>query len=140
MDQPNSFRRGEANPLDISYVFDSVADLEDYLAAEPYINFDPARLWGLPYNGQVTTVLNGTNQPDVYVIWEVPSGTAGAVENQLTNIFYAYSTFGGAPGAAEGLTPGSSTAPASPQSGDLWTTLNGEIFIWHQAGFWIQVA
>ena len=94
-----SFERIEPVPLDISYVFDSVTDLETYLSGTTYVN-PPFSGVGFPYKGQILAVLNGTNQPDVYVTWEVPSGTAGAIENELNGLFYAYSPVGAGGGAA----------------------------------------
>jgi len=113
LDWAISYRRTQFEPLDISYVFDSVAQLEDYLSGDPFFAtpFDPANIKGVPYAGQVTAVLNGANQPDVCVIWEVPSGTAGAIENQLNNLFYSYALIGGGGGGA---------MPEPPDDGALY--------------------
>src|SRR5262249_3636385 len=101
MDWGLSYRRQNFEPLDISYVFDSLTELEDYLSSAAIFAtpFNPDDLKGFPYSGQITAVLNGTNQPDVYVIWEATSGTANAVESLLfPGRFFAYAPFeGGGP-------------------------------------------
>jgi hypothetical protein len=99
VDLPVNYRRGTPEPIDVSYVFNSVADLEAYLESSAYLNPPYAGL-GAPYSGQIMAVLNGTSQPDVYTIWEVPSGTAGAMENQLSGQFFAYGPVSGGGGGA----------------------------------------
>jgi hypothetical protein len=44
----------------------------------------------------------------------------------------------GATGAASGVTVSSSTPPTTPDPGALWTTINGELFVW-SGTFWIQM-
>jgi triacylglycerol esterase/lipase EstA (alpha/beta hydrolase family) len=137
IDWGNAFRRQDFAPLDLSYVFASVADLEDYLTSDAVMTGNFADIKGYPYPGQISAVLNGTNQPDVYVVWQVPSGTVGAVENPLNNLFYAYSQIGG--GAVEGITTGSMTAPSNPQPGDLWTRPDNRMLFRLDTGAWVQI-
>lgn len=40
--------------------------------------------------------------------------------------------------AAEGVTISTNTPPAAPDPGDLWTTLNGQLYIW-RGSFWVQI-
>lgn len=41
-------------------------------------------------------------------------------------------------GADLGVTTGTNTPPADPDNGDLWTTIDGKLYIW-RGSFWIQV-
>jgi hypothetical protein len=135
IDWSDSFRRGINEALDISYVFDSVAELQAYLSSASYLS-PPFTGQGSPYPGQITAILNGTNQPDIYVIWEVPSGTAGAIQNQLNTLFYAYSPISA---AAEGITLGSMTPPANPQPGDIWSRPDNRLLFRLDSGAWVQL-
>jgi hypothetical protein len=137
LDQNWSLRRANFEPLDISYVFDSVADLEDYLTSEAVMTGAFADIKGYPYPGQISAVLNGTNQPSIYVVWEVPSGTPGAVVNPLNSLSYAYSEIEG--GGAAGFTAGSMTAPTNPQPGDLWTRPDNRMLFRLDTGAWVQI-
>lgn len=132
---PFSFERAEPSPLDISYVFDSVADLQDYLSSTTYMN-PPYSGVGFPYNGQILAVLNGTAQPDVHIVWEVPSGTIGAIQNELNSLFYIHAPVSG---AAEGITLGSMTPPTNPQPGDLWTRPDNRLLFRLSSGAWVQL-
>jgi len=113
-----SFRRGEATPLDVSFVFNTIADLQGYLSSSTYLTPPDYTGLGFPYAGQVLAVLNGTSQPDVYVIWEAPSGTAGAVENQLNTLFYAYAQISAAPA-------GGGPMPEPPDDAQLYGRKRG---------------
>jgi hypothetical protein len=104
IDWEPTFRRSNFEPLDLSYVFNTVADLEEYLSSAAVMEGRFGDIKGYPYPGQIAAVLNSNNAPDVYVIWEVLSGTPGAVENELNNLFYAYEKFEA--GAAAGTDDG----------------------------------
>lgn len=81
--------------------------------------FNTYRTSGPAYAGQLVAVRNGTNTPDVFRI----------------NEDYTYSAIAG---VAEGITTGGTTPPASPNPGDLWTTIDGQVFVW-AGDFWVQV-
>jgi len=130
-----SFVRTEPSPLDLSYTFDSLTDLDEYLSGSAYLS-PPFEGLGSPYAGQILAVLNGTAQPDIYTIWEVPSGTVGAIENQVNGLFFAYQQ---PTAAAEGVTTGTLSPPVNPQPGDLWTRPDNRIMFRLDSGAWVQI-
>jgi len=58
--------RMSAEPLDASHVFESLADFQAYLDGTA----TGSDFLGTPYAGQIVVVRNGTNQPNVYLIYE----------------------------------------------------------------------
>lgn len=50
------FQRITSDPLDPSYVFDTLAEFQTYLTG------------GTAYAGQIVAVRNGTNVPDIYIV------------------------------------------------------------------------
>lgn len=74
-------------------------------------------------------------------IGTVASGTPAAVTNSgsATAAVLNFTLPKGDKGdPGEGLTVGSATPPPTPDPGDLWSTINGELFIW-RGSFWMQV-
>lgn len=81
--------------------------------------FNTYRTSGPAYAGQIVAVRNGTNSPDIFRI----------------NEDYSYSPISG---VVEDVTTGATGPPSSPGPGALWTTIDGQLFVW--AGtFWVQV-
>ena len=74
---------------------------------------------GARYAGQIVAVRNATNTPDIYQVNE------NFTVSQIS-------------GAAEGVTTGGTGPPPSPGAGDIWTTINGELFVW-DGTFWVQI-
>lgn len=66
-----------------------------------------------------------------------PPGAAGAAGAQGPKGDTGDTGPQGDPG--EGLTINSAAPPATPTIGELWTTDNGELFIWRPGGFWLQI-
>lgn len=73
--------------------------------------------------------------PATVAVGTVASGTPLAISNSGTgNAAVLNFTIP----AAEGVTISTNTPPASPDPGELWTTVDGRLYIW-RGSFWVQV-